>query len=97
MGSSLLIVIAVLPFALALFDLIRIALDKKRQRHGVLLCVGILLALYCIGSAVNDGLPWVQGAVVASLCYGPVYLLTFAFIVAAEKTLATTAAHKPLK
>lgn len=87
MKTEILIAVTFLPLLFIIYDLTRIAKNNNRGRHGVLLGVGVMVIAYCLFSTTAKGLPPLQGALVAGICYGPVYFMTLAFTIAAEKML----------
>jgi hypothetical protein len=82
MGTEILIIFTLVPITLWVFDLARIIQRRKVVEHAILLVAGFL-ALGCMSlSSFLGGWSPMQGVVVGSVFYGPVYVASW-FIVSA--------------
>ena len=77
MGTEILIVFALVPILLWFFDLLRIIQKRNKRRHTVLLMIGVLSLGYMSLSSYLGGWNPMQGFIVGSVFYGPVYLVLF--------------------
>lgn len=79
MGTEFLVVFIVIPIAIWVVNGIRILQKKNTVKHAILLVIGICALVYMSISSYLGGWHPMQGFIIGSVFYGPIYL--FAFII----------------
>lgn len=80
MGTEILIVFMLVPICLCAFDVYKMLKRQNLKRHFMLLGIGLVGVGYMALSSYLSGFNPMQGVVIASLFYGPAYLLLFSLI-----------------
>jgi len=77
MGTEILSIFILVPIALWLFDLMRMIQRKKAKNHAILLVIGASTLGYMSLSSYLGGWNPMQGFIIGSVFYGPIYFVLF--------------------
>lgn len=77
MGTEILSIFLLVPLLIGIIDLVKIARNKNRLKHIILISTAICLIGYMAMSSYLDGYNPMQGVVIGSLFYIPGYLILY--------------------
>ena len=90
MGTEILSIFILVPIALWLFDLMRMIHRKKANKHALLLVIGVATLGYMSLSSYLGGWNPMQGFIIGSVFYGPIYFFLFFAISTITKIKGST-------